>query len=52
MKTRGMRRGVHGARVGEMKCTYSISIEHPEGDKTLGRPKYRKKENIQIDFKE
>jgi hypothetical protein len=52
MKSRRVRTAAHGACVGEMKCTYSISVRHPEEDKALERLKHRKYYNIKINFKE
>jgi hypothetical protein len=31
---------------------YRILVRKPEGKKTLGRPRFRREDNIKIDFKE
>jgi hypothetical protein len=38
--------------MGEMKNTYSILVGNPEGKRSLGRPKHRRKGSIRRDLRE
>jgi hypothetical protein len=42
----------HVASMGEMRNTYTISVENPEGKRPLGRPECRWDCNIRMDLRE
>jgi hypothetical protein len=52
IKSRKMRGVDHVARMGQMKNSYTILVEKPEGKTPLKRPWYRWEDNIRIDARE
>jgi hypothetical protein len=38
--------------MGEMRCVYKILVGKPEGERPLGRPRYRWEDNIKINLRE
>jgi hypothetical protein len=52
IKSRSMRWAGHVTRMGEMRNVYKTSIEIPEGERPLGRPRRRWEDNIRMDLKE
>jgi hypothetical protein len=47
-----MRRVGHVASMGEKRNSYKLSIEKPQGLRSLGRPRCRWKDDIKLCFKE
>jgi hypothetical protein len=52
MKSRIMRCLGHVARMGEKRNAYRILVGRPEGNRPIGRPRYRWMYNIKIDLRE
>jgi hypothetical protein len=52
IKSKGMRRAGHVARMGENRNAYKILVGKPEGKRPLGRPRRRWVDNIKIDLRE
>jgi len=52
IKSSGMRWTGHIARMREVRNTYNILVEKPEGKRELGRPKRRWEENIRMALRE
>jgi hypothetical protein len=52
MKARRMRWAWHVARMGDVRCAYSILVGKPEGRRPLGRPRRRWEDNIKMDLRE
>jgi hypothetical protein len=50
-KSRRMKGVRHVARLGEMRGIYSILVGTPEGSRSLGRPKHRWEDNIEVNHK-
>jgi len=50
IKSRRMRRKEHVACMGEMRGVYRVLVGKPEGKTTLGRPRHRWKDNIQMNL--
>jgi hypothetical protein len=42
----------HVASMGDMRKTYNILVGKPEGNKSLGRPRRRWKNNVRMDLGE
>jgi hypothetical protein len=47
-----MRWAGHVACIAEMRSAYTISVENPEGERPLARPKCRWKDNIKMNLGE
>jgi hypothetical protein len=47
-----MRWAWHVARVGEGRGVYTILVGNPEGNRSLGRPRRRWEDNIEMDLQE
>jgi hypothetical protein len=47
-----MRWAGHVACVGERRGAYRVLVGKPEGNRSLGRPKYRWEDNIEMDLQE
>jgi hypothetical protein len=45
-----MRWAGHVARIGERRGVYRVLVGKSEGKRPLGRPRYRRKDNIKIDL--
>jgi hypothetical protein len=52
MKSRRMWWAGHVARLGEKRNVYRLSIENPEGKRSLGRPRRRWIDSIKMDLLE
>jgi hypothetical protein len=52
IKSRRMRRAGHVARMGEKKNVYRLLVRTPEGERPLGRPRHRWRDNIKMDLLE
>jgi hypothetical protein len=52
IKSRGMRREEHVARMGQMRNAYSTLVGKPERKKPLGRRRSRWEDNIKMDLRE
>jgi hypothetical protein len=52
IKSRRMKWAGHAARMGERRVVYSVLVGRPEGMRSLGRPRHREEDNIEIDFQE
>jgi hypothetical protein len=52
IKSRGMRREGHVARMGEGRGAYRVLVGRPEGKRPLGRPSRRGEDNIKMDLRE
>jgi hypothetical protein len=52
MKSRGMRWAGHVVYMGKKRNAYRILVGKPEGQRPLGRPRCRWKDNIQMDLRE
>jgi hypothetical protein len=52
IKPKRMRWAGHVARMGETRNAYRILVGKPEGNKPLGRSRYRWVDNIKIDLRE
>jgi hypothetical protein len=52
IKSRGIRRAGHVARMGEKRNVYRLMVGKPEGKRPLGRPRHRWIDNIKIDLLE
>jgi hypothetical protein len=52
IKSRRMRWAGHVARLGEKRNTYMILVVKPEGNRPLGRPRSRWKDNSKMDLRE
>jgi hypothetical protein len=52
IKSKRMRRAVHGARLGEKRNACRILVGKPEGKSPLGRPRHRWVDNIKIGLRE
>ena len=48
IKSRGMRRAEHVARMGEEREAYRVLVGKPEGKRPLGRPRRRWVDNIRM----
>jgi hypothetical protein len=44
--------GRHIARMGEKRNAYRVLVGNPEGKRTLGRPRHRWVDSIEMDLKE
>jgi hypothetical protein len=51
-KSRRMRWAGHIALIGEKRNAYRILVGKPEGKRSLGRPRRRWEENIEIDLRQ
>ena len=51
IKTR-MRRVEHAPCMGDRRCAYTALVGRPEGKRPLGRPRYRRKNNSNMDHQE
>jgi len=49
IKSRGTRWAVHVGSVGERRGAYRVFVVKPKGKRPLGRPRYRRKDNIKMD---
>ena len=47
-----MRWARHVARVGERGGLYGVLVGNPEGERSLGRPKHRREDDIKMDLRE
>jgi hypothetical protein len=47
-----MRWDTYVAHVGERRGVYRVLVGKPEGNRQLGRPKYRWEDNIKMDLQE
>jgi hypothetical protein len=52
IKSRRMRLVGHMARIGKGRVVYRVLVEKPEGNRPLGRPRCRWKDNIKMDLQE
>jgi hypothetical protein len=52
IKARRMRWAGHVARMGEVRGAYNILVGRPEGRRSLGRPRRRWEDNIEMDRRE
>jgi hypothetical protein len=52
IKSRRMRWAGHVAGMGERRGVYRVSVGKPEGKRPLGRPSYRREDNINMDLQE
>jgi hypothetical protein len=52
IKSRRMRWAGHVARIGEKRNAYRILVGKPEGKRSLGRPRRRWVDNIEMDLRE
>jgi hypothetical protein len=52
IKAMRMRWAGHVARMGEVRCAYSILVGRPEGRRPLGRPRRRWEDNIKMGLRE
>jgi hypothetical protein len=52
MKSRRIRSAGYVARMREMRNAYKILVGKPEGKRPLGRPRFRRKDNIRMDLRE
>ena len=52
IKSRRMRWAGHAARMGEKRGVYRVLAGKPEGKRSLGRPRLRWVDNIQVDLQE
>jgi hypothetical protein len=52
IKSRRMRWAEHVARMGEKRNMYRLLVGKPEGKRLLGRPRYRRMDNIKMDLLE
>ena len=52
IKPRRMRWAGHVACVGERRGAYRVLLGKPEGNRSLGRPKYRWEDNNEMDLQE
>jgi hypothetical protein len=52
VKSRRMRWAGHVARMGEDRGVHRVLVEMPEGKRTLGRPRLRREDNINMDLQE
>jgi len=52
IKSRGMRRAGHVARMGDRRSAYRVLVGKPERKKPLGRPRRRLEDNIKMDLQE
>ena len=52
MKSRRMRWAGHVARMGERRGVYRFLVAKPEGNKLLGKPRCRWKDNTNMDLQE
>ena len=40
------------ARMGEGRCVHRVLVGKPEGERPLGRPRYRWEDNIKMDLQD
>ena len=52
VKSRGMRRAGHVARMGEDRGVHRVLVGKPDGKRPMGRPKSRWEDNIKMDLQE
>jgi hypothetical protein len=52
IKSRSMRWAGHVGQMGEKRNAYWILVGKPEGKRPLGRPRYRRVDNIKMDLRE
>jgi len=52
IKSKGMRRAGHVARMGERRGVYRVLVGKPEGKRPLRRPRHRRYDNIKMDLQE
>jgi len=52
IKSRRMRWAGHVARMGEGRDVYRVLVGKPEGKRSLGRPRRRWEDNIEMDLQE
>ncbi|KAJ4443106.1 hypothetical protein ANN_04756 [Periplaneta americana] len=52
IKSRRLRSAGHVARMGESRNAYRVLVGRPEGQRPLGRPRLRWKDNIKMDLSE
>jgi len=47
-----MRWAGHVVHMGESRCIYRVLVGKPEGERPLGRPRHRWKDDIKMDLQE
>jgi hypothetical protein len=52
IKARRMRWAGHVARMGDVRGAYNILVGRPEGRRSLGRPRHRWEDSIEMDLRE
>jgi len=52
VKSRRMRWEGHVVRMGERRSAYRVLVGKPEGKRPLQRPRFRREDNITMDFQE
>jgi hypothetical protein len=51
IKSRIMRWAGHVARIGDRRVSYRVLVGRPKGNRPLGKPRHRRKDNIKWIFK-